>query len=248
MITENLNEYDRNSFILYKDSRIFISRLSKSQRGELLLAIFDYACDKIVPNFEYDPMLEMCFELIRAYLDRDEKKYRTRCEKNRENGRKGGLAKARNGRQMLTNASNGRKVLANLADKDKDTDKDTDTVTDSDSDSDTDTETEQANADFDSVERPAGAEAVKTAPPSVDLFSLKQVKASAKGNKVDLTTEGLEIFYKQMQDDDWTLYGKPIKKPYLVRVMHEWAKRHPEFSLTCGEDPEEEEPESWPYI
>lgn len=77
-------EYEHNSFILYKDSRIFINRLSKCQRGELLLAIFDYVCDGIIPNFEDDAMLQMCFDIIRSYLDRDEKKYRDKCEKNRK--------------------------------------------------------------------------------------------------------------------------------------------------------------------
>ncbi len=65
----NNYEYEHNSFILYKDSRIFINRLSKCQRGELLLAIFDYVCDGIIPNFEDDSMLQMCFDIIRSYLD-----------------------------------------------------------------------------------------------------------------------------------------------------------------------------------
>lgn len=81
----SIYEYEHNSFVLYKDSRIFIGRLSKCQRGELLLAIFDYVCDGFVPNFEDDTMLQMCFDIIRSYLDRDEKKYQEKCRKNKEN-------------------------------------------------------------------------------------------------------------------------------------------------------------------
>lgn len=77
--------YEHNSFILYKDSRIFINHLDQSQRGELLLAIFDYVCDGDVPDFKGDTMLEICFEMIKSYLDRDERKYQEKCKKNKEN-------------------------------------------------------------------------------------------------------------------------------------------------------------------
>lgn len=235
-----IQEYDHNSFILYKDSRIFISRLTKSQRGELLMAIFDYACDKLIPDFEDDPMLDMCFEMIRAYLDRDEKKYKERCEKNRENIRK-------RWNKSNTNANNRNKSNTNYTDKDTDKDKDTDTDSDNDTVSDTDTEkgTEQNASDLDSVERPAVADAEKTAPPPADLFSFKQVKASAKRNKVNLTEEGLEAFYEEMLIEGWTLYGKPIERRYFARALREWAKRHPEYSLDCEEDPDPE-PETEP--
>ena len=73
------------TFILRKDSRVIIDQLSNEQRGRLFLALFDYACDKIEPDFEGDPVLNMGFSVIRNYLDRDEEKYHEKCKKNSEN-------------------------------------------------------------------------------------------------------------------------------------------------------------------
>lgn len=232
-------EYEHNSFILYKDSRIFINRLSKCQRGELLLAIFDYVCDGIIPDFEDDVMLQMCFDIIRSYLDRDEKKYRDKCEKNRkiaiereENKRK----QQRNERaKSYTNEHERAKSYTNSTDKD--TDKDTDTDSDTDTVSDTDTETDTEHACAASADRQsASAAAINAEPPSGDLFSVDQLISTSKRNKVELTSEGIEVFHEEMQESGWVLYGKPVEKKGIVKALRGWAKYHPEFA------PEENKP------
>lgn len=231
-------EYEHNSFILYKDSRIFINRLNKCQRGELLLAIFDYVCDGIIPDFENDAMLQMCFDIIRSYLDRDEKKYQDKCKKNKENIEKRWM---KNRNQSNTKGYDRNKSNTNYTDKD--TDKDTDTVSDTDTDSDTDTETdtEQADAVSASVDRPASSAAAETAePPSGDLFSVKQLISTAKRNKVELTSEGIMVFHEEMQENGWMLYGKPVEKKGIVKALRGWAKYHPEF---VPEKEPEQEPE-----
>lgn len=236
------NQYEHNSFVLYKDSRIFIRKLSREQRGDLMEAIFNYTCDGKIPKFSGDGMVQMCFDIIKSYLDRDEKKYQEKCRKRAEAGQKGGLAKAGNSKQLQTKASNSKQYIANLADKDTDTDTDSVSVTDTDTDTVSVTDTEHADAVSDSVNRPAGVAAAEgAAPQDADLFSVKQLQAIAKKNKVNLTEEGIQVFYEEMQDSGWILYDDPVEKKYIVRVLREYAKKHPEYSLD-SEEPEESKP------
>ena len=233
-MTMGNSQYERNSFLLYKDSRIFIDRLDKEQRGDLLAAIFAYVCDGEIPDFHGDGMTQMCFEIIKSYLDRDEKKYQEKCRKRAEAGQKGGLAKASNSKQSKAKANDGKQCIANLADNDTDTDTDTDSVSVIDTDTDTvsETDTKDADAVSDSVNRPAGAAAAEGAAPQADgLFSVKQLLATVKSNKVNLTEEGIQVFYEEMQKSGWILYQKPIEKKGITRALRAWAKYHPEYSL-----------------
>lgn len=226
-------EYEHNSFILYKDSRIFINRLSKCQRGELLLAIFDYVRDGIIPNFEDDAMLQMCFDIIRSYLDRDEKKYRDKCEKNRKIAieREANKRKKQNIERANSYTNKHERANSYTNNTDTDTDKDTDTVSDTDTDSDTDTETDTGQDDFVSADRQsASAAAMNAEPPSSELFSVKQLISTSKRNKVELTSEGIEVFHEEMQDSGWILYGEPVEKKFITRALRAWAKYHPEYA------------------
>ena len=211
------HEYEHNSFLLYKDSRIFVSKLDKGQRGDLLMTIFDYACDGAIPDFHNDGMLQMCFEIIKSYLDRDEKKYKEKCKKRAEAGRKGGLAKASNTKQSK----------ANLADND--TDNDTDSVSVIDTDTDTVSDTDAKKSDFALVACRSATAAAGAEPPVSDLFSVKQIQAIVKKNKVMLTAEGVHVFREEMQDSGWVLFEKPIEKKGITRALRAWAKYHPEY-------------------
>ncbi len=86
--------------------------LQDEEAGKLFKSLFPYGREEIKPDFDRNPALAMAFDILSIAIDRDKEKYINRCEANRENGRKGGLAKARNGKQGL----------ANLADKDMDKD------------------------------------------------------------------------------------------------------------------------------
>ena len=232
----NNNQFEHNSFVLYKDSRIFIRQLNTDQRGDLLEAIFDYACDRDIPDFHGDSMTQMCFEIIKSYLDRDEKKYQEKCRKRAEAGQKGGLAKASNNKQSQAKASNGKQDIANLADKDTDTD--TDSVSGIDTDTDTVRDTDTDHADAVSADRPAGAAAAEgAAPQSDDLFSLKQLLAIAEKNKVNVTEEGVQAFHEEIQESGWMLYGRPVEKKGIVKALRGWAKYHPEYGI-CQVEPE----------
>ena len=207
-------EYEHNSFILYEDSRIFINRLNNSQRGELLLAIFNYVCDGVISDFNDDVMLQMCFDMIKAYLDRDEKKYQQKCKKNKENIEK---RWAKNRNQSNTKVYDRNQSNTNYTDKD--TDKDTDTETD----------TDQAYA-VSGDRQSASAAAINAEPPPGDLFSVEQLVSTSRKNKVGLSSEGVKIFHEEMQESGWVLYGKPIEKKGIVKALPGWAKYHPEYA------------------
>lgn len=116
-----MNEEIKKSFLVYYDNEIIISRLSDEDAGKLFKSLFLYGRENKKPDFEYSPVLAMAFDILSIAVDRDKEKYFARCKKNRENGRKGGLAKASNLKQSLPIAKQG---LANLADKDMDKDMD----------------------------------------------------------------------------------------------------------------------------
>lgn len=102
------------SFLVYYDNEVIVLWLQDEEAGKLFKSLFPYGREEIKPDFDRNPALAMAFDILSIAIDRDKEKYINRCEANRENGRKGGLAKARNGKQGL----------ANLADKDMDKDKD----------------------------------------------------------------------------------------------------------------------------
>lgn len=122
------DEIKKPSFLVYYDNEVVVLRLPDKEAGKLFKSLFPYGREEIKPDFEKNPALAMAFDILSMAIDRDKEKYVKRCEKNRENGRKGGLAKAGNSKQSLPNGKQG---LANLADKDMDMDKDMDKDRDS---------------------------------------------------------------------------------------------------------------------
>ena len=56
----------------------------------LLKAIYEYEINGVVPDFANDQVLRMCFLFFQKTLERDKEKYFEKCQKNAENGAKGG--------------------------------------------------------------------------------------------------------------------------------------------------------------
>ncbi len=119
------------SFLVYYDNEVVVLRLPDEEAGKLFKSLFPYGREEIKPDFDESPALAMAFDILSMAIDRDKEKYVKRCEVNRKNGKKGGLAKATNSKQPLPNAKQG---LANLADKDRDKDRDKDMDRDMDRD------------------------------------------------------------------------------------------------------------------
>lgn len=78
-----------DSFILYTSQYPAIKSLSKSAKGELLEALYQYALSGKVPPFS-QAETEMAFNFIRIRIDENNAKYLNVCEKRRAAGRMGG--------------------------------------------------------------------------------------------------------------------------------------------------------------
>jgi len=82
-----------------RDSFIFLGRYMKSfakldmvQRGLLITAMMNYQIGEDLP--EMDAITDMAFSFIKDDMDYNNQKYDEKCERNRENGKKGGRPKA----------------------------------------------------------------------------------------------------------------------------------------------------------
>lgn len=82
---------EKASFLMYLDYKEHLNLLSDEQVGQLIRAIYHYEETGEIPQLE--GMIKMAFSFIKAQLDRDREKYQAKCEKNRENAKKGGRPK-----------------------------------------------------------------------------------------------------------------------------------------------------------
>ena len=82
---------DKSSFLIYLDYQEQFDLLTDEEAGRLIKAIIKYEKTGEIPKL--DGMLKMAFSFIKTQLDRDREKYNKKCEKNKENGRKGGRPK-----------------------------------------------------------------------------------------------------------------------------------------------------------
>ena len=88
----------RNSFVLYTDYYEHISKLSNTQRGILLTAIYSFVMGDELP--EMDPVTDMAFGFIRDNLARDGEKWEKTVERRKEAAKK-----AADARWMRTDAN-----------------------------------------------------------------------------------------------------------------------------------------------
>lgn len=77
---------DANNIFLFTDQRAAIDYLSDDDAGRLFKAIYAYADQDIMPDFN-GPMMSL-FTVIRSQIDRSRKVYKEKCEKNRANAKK----------------------------------------------------------------------------------------------------------------------------------------------------------------
>lgn len=115
---------EKNNFILYKDQKALIDKLSDEQAGKLIKGIFEYVCSGDFPT-NLDPLTDMVFTQIQMILHKDLVKYRQRCEKNKEN-----IAKRWNkdGIRTYTNVYDGKIRNTKNTDNDNDNDNDNDSL------------------------------------------------------------------------------------------------------------------------
>jgi hypothetical protein len=109
---------DKKGFILYADQRSIIELLDNETAGKLLKHIYSYVNDE--NPISDNAMLNLAFEPIKLQLKRDLKTYENICNRNKENGFKGGRPKKpKKPTGLLGNPKKPKK-----ADTDNDTDND----------------------------------------------------------------------------------------------------------------------------
>jgi len=96
---------DKESFILFLEHEEIFSSLTDKQAGQLIKAIFEYERTKEIPQL--DRILKVAFVTIKKILDKNREKYIERCEKNKENGKKGGRPKKEKKTEQNPNKPNG---------------------------------------------------------------------------------------------------------------------------------------------
>ena len=111
---------EKKSFIVYKSYRRILEKLTMEERGELFMALFDYAIDGNEPTLS--PKAEIAFAAIQDNMDRDLEKYEETCKKRAEAGKKGGRPK----KQTKANESNWFFEKAKKPDNDNDNDNEND--------------------------------------------------------------------------------------------------------------------------
>ena len=235
------------SFLLYTDVRPVLDLVPPEDGLQLLKTIFDYAAGEDVEPFQ-NIITEKIWEMIRQKLEVGREKAIRRSETNRQN------VKARWDKESNTTVYDGIQKDSTVFDSKnsytKGATEQNSTVQYCDCTEQSQVHVQVQNkdntestADFVSDPAggsPAGAAAADAAPrpaPDSDLFTIDQLKRCIKKNKVDLTDEGAAAFLDEMHADGWTLYGKPVEKRTITRVLREWAKRHGEYAAA---DPEEE--------
>ena len=77
---------DANTILLFTDQRAAINYLSDDDAGQLFKAIYAYADEGDMPDFN-GPMMSL-FMVIRTQIDRSREAYKAKCEKNRTNSMK----------------------------------------------------------------------------------------------------------------------------------------------------------------
>ncbi len=85
---------DKKSFLIYLDYEEQFNLLTDEQIGQLMRLLIEYEKTQKVPSLDkVDGMVKMSFSFIKTQLDRDRDKYKSKCKKNKENGRRGGRPK-----------------------------------------------------------------------------------------------------------------------------------------------------------
>lgn len=77
-------ESKAKSFILYTSRSKEVDLLTDEQAGKLLKAIFKYANNEEVPEFEDDIALKIVYSIISGEIGRNQEKYNQKCERIKE--------------------------------------------------------------------------------------------------------------------------------------------------------------------
>ena len=210
---------ERNSFQLYHNFYNQFKLLGMKERGQLITAIFEYAKDQ-KEQTELSPLVNMAFSCMKDTLDRDREKYERICEKNSENGKKGGRPK-KNSADIFSEKTERFFEKPQKADKDndKDREKENDKDNDRDKDKDKDKEIEKKPADISDIpsEAPLSASAPQTE------------KEKREAEKRILIAAGVPAEYIDEREKRAEEFSKKQKKSFIDVFMEWWDKDKASF-------------------
>ena len=89
---------EKNSFVMYTSYKGSFELLSDTDKGKLMMAIFEYQITRCDPDLTGE--VGMAFSFIKQTLDRDYKKWIDVKAKKIEAGRKGGIASGESRREQ----------------------------------------------------------------------------------------------------------------------------------------------------
>ncbi|NLX27956.1 MAG: hypothetical protein GXY59_03190 [Bacteroidales bacterium] len=115
---------DRDSFLLYHSFYEPVKEMTLEEKGMLFDAIYEYQISGVIP--ELTPALKVAFLYMKSQFERDSKKYERVCNRNRENGLKGGRKRNNPEEPKKPSGLFGNPKEPKKADTDTDTDTDTD--------------------------------------------------------------------------------------------------------------------------
>jgi len=96
---------EKKSFILFAEHEEIFESLTDKQAGQLIKGIFKYEKTQEIPHL--DKTVRVAFIPIKQILDKNREEYIKKCEKNKENGRKGGRPKKNVETEINPNKPNG---------------------------------------------------------------------------------------------------------------------------------------------
>ena len=102
-----------DSFLVKHDVRPLIDNMTDEQAGALLKALISFSAEGQTSDFD-DPLLSATYSMMRGHIEEHDRRYQEKCERNRENGQKGGEEAQK---RRKANATENERPQANATDR-----------------------------------------------------------------------------------------------------------------------------------
>ena len=240
---------ERTCFQLYHNFFNQFKLLDMNDRGLLITAIFEYAKDQSI-SVSLTPITNMAFSYIKDTLDRDRKKYIETCEKNAQNGKKGGRPR-KNTLDKKTERFFEKPKKADKdmdMDKDKDKDKDMDKDMDMDMDMEEDKDTDKEKNDFPKAPLPPPDSVPKRKKDNNFIFDGEERSYSLNEEDIRALTElGVPRDYVSEREKRALQFSKSKKMPAFEILLEWWEsdKSSGKWAVKASTDPDENHEKSY---
>ena len=207
-------------FAAYHSYLKSIEPLNDAERGRLFTACLQYSMTGIEPELHGNE--RFIFPTIQSQIDRDREKYDRKCEKNRENGTRGGQANAAERKQSEANAPQTppkEKEKEKEKEKTKEKAKEKENVSQS---------LPPASSPYPPTDGSSCAEAGAAASTPAVKAPLKEPKEPASPTVITLTlNDHSEHAVTQADVDGWQELFPGVDVMQQLRAMKAWCKENP---------------------